>query len=209
MTMHACVCPAESRHRVLVDADGTYMASERYPVLILSSSLEPLTLFPITTCSSTHALKAVWQGRVRLVSTYERIIRAGDSSFFLPSVVSIRTFLSDGYRRSKEKDLAVKPFRQVRLPLSSSSSVCDHRLHCNHNHHRPPPPHDHHHHSSSLTECLPPRRLPLLLLRAAVRQARADPRPRRPPLHGRGLLLAEPCHVLPGLQLEVSGGGAE
>ncbi|KAJ8613498.1 hypothetical protein CTAYLR_002170 [Chrysophaeum taylorii] len=61
-------------------------------VLVLNADYQPLSFMPLSIWSWQDAIKAVWQGRVNVVHTYEVLIRSATTSFELPSVVVLKQY---------------------------------------------------------------------------------------------------------------------
>lgn len=67
-------------------------ALEKTSVLVLNSDYRPLSYFPLSLWSWQEAVKAVFSGRVNVVSEYDREIRSPSFSCRLPSVISLKDY---------------------------------------------------------------------------------------------------------------------
>ena len=78
-----------------IDADATMpVAVEACPALVLNADYRPLSYFPLSLWSWQDAIKAVFLDRVNIVSEYERTVRSPTFELRLPSVVSLKTYVS-------------------------------------------------------------------------------------------------------------------
>ena len=68
------------------------------PALVLNADFRPLSYFPLSLWSWQDAVKAVFLGRVNIVSEYERTVRSPKFEMRLPSVISLKEYVP-GTRR--------------------------------------------------------------------------------------------------------------
>ena len=64
-----------------------------WPALVLNADFRPLSYYPLSLWSWQDVIKAVWQDRVDVVSTYDKVVRSPSMEFRLPSVVSLKDFV--------------------------------------------------------------------------------------------------------------------
>lgn len=64
-----------------------------WPALVLNADFRPLSYYPLSLWSWQDVVKAVWQDRVDVVSTYDKVVRSPSMAFQLPSVVSLKDFV--------------------------------------------------------------------------------------------------------------------
>lgn len=64
------------------------------PALVLNADFRPLSYFPLSLIAWQDAVKAVYLGRVNVVSEYKEVARSASSSMRLPSVVSLKDYIS-------------------------------------------------------------------------------------------------------------------
>lgn len=69
-------------------------AVEAHPALVLNADFRPLSYFPLSLWSWQDAIKAVFLDRVNIVSEYERTVRSPGFEMRLPSVVSLKNYVS-------------------------------------------------------------------------------------------------------------------
>lgn len=67
---------------------------EACPALVLNADFRPLSYFPLSLWSWQDALKAVFLDRVDVVAQYETKVRSANFEMRLPSVVSLKTYVS-------------------------------------------------------------------------------------------------------------------
>ena len=67
---------------------------EACPALVLNADFRPLSYFPLSLWSWQDALKAVFLDRVEVVAQYDRTVRSANFEMRLPSVVSLKTYVS-------------------------------------------------------------------------------------------------------------------
>lgn len=63
------------------------------PALVLNADFRPLSYYPLSIWPWQEAVKAVFQDRVDVVATYDKVVRSPTLEFQLPSVVSLRTYV--------------------------------------------------------------------------------------------------------------------
>lgn len=69
-------------------------APDGCPALVLNADFRPLSYFPLSLWSWQDALKAVFLDRVDVVAQYETKVRSSTFEMRLPSVVSLKTYVS-------------------------------------------------------------------------------------------------------------------
>ena len=67
---------------------------EGCPALVLNADFRPLSYFPLSLWSWQDSLKAVFLDRVEVVAEYDRVVRSASFEMRLPSVVSLKQFIS-------------------------------------------------------------------------------------------------------------------
>jgi 5-methylcytosine-specific restriction endonuclease McrA len=67
---------------------------EACPALVLNADFRPLSYFPLSLWSWQDTLKAVFLDRVDVVAQYETKVRSTNFEMRLPSVVSLKTYVS-------------------------------------------------------------------------------------------------------------------
>ena len=73
-------------------------AVEQCPALVLNADFRPLSYFPLSLWSWQDAVKAVFCGRVNVVSEYDRLIRSPSWEMRLPSVISLKEYVAPAAR---------------------------------------------------------------------------------------------------------------
>ncbi|PWR22145.1 5-methylcytosine-specific restriction endonuclease McrA [Zavarzinia compransoris] len=66
---------------------------EACPALVLNADYRPLSYFPLSLWSWQDTIKAVFLGRVNILSEYDRMVRSPSFEIRLPSVVSLKTYV--------------------------------------------------------------------------------------------------------------------
>jgi 5-methylcytosine-specific restriction endonuclease McrA len=61
--------------------------------LVLNSDFRPLSYYPLSTRPWQEVVKAVYEGRVDVVSTYDLEIRSPSMSMRLPSVIALKSYI--------------------------------------------------------------------------------------------------------------------
>ena len=69
------------------------MPLENSPALVLNADFRPLSYFPLSLWSWQDTVKAVFLGRVNIVSEYDRVIRSPTLEMRLPSVIALKEFV--------------------------------------------------------------------------------------------------------------------
>lgn len=70
------------------------MSPENCPALVLNADFRPLSYFPLSLWSWQEAVKAVFLGRVNIVSHYETTVRSPTFEMRLPSVISLKEYVT-------------------------------------------------------------------------------------------------------------------
>jgi 5-methylcytosine-specific restriction endonuclease McrA len=65
-----------------------------WPALVLNADYRPLSYYPLSLWPWQETIKAVFLGRVDVVSTYERKIHSPSFEMSLPSVVSLKQYVA-------------------------------------------------------------------------------------------------------------------
>jgi 5-methylcytosine-specific restriction endonuclease McrA len=74
--------------------EGVVLASpESCPALVLNADFRPLSYFPLSIWPWQEAVKAVFLGRVNIVSEYDRLVHSPTLTMRLPSVVSLKEYI--------------------------------------------------------------------------------------------------------------------
>ena len=68
------------------------------PALVLNADYRPLSYFPLSTWSWQETIKAIFLGRVDVVSHYDRVIRSPAAVHRLPSVVALKQYIPQNRR---------------------------------------------------------------------------------------------------------------
>lgn len=66
---------------------------ESCPALVLNADFRPLSYFPLSIWPWQEAIKAVFLGRVNIVSEYDRLVHSPTLTMRLPSVVSLKEYI--------------------------------------------------------------------------------------------------------------------
>ena len=72
--------------------------SEAAPALVLNADFRPLSYFPLSLWSWQDSIKAVFLDRVNVVSEYDRVVRSPSFEMRLPSVISLKEYVSPSRR---------------------------------------------------------------------------------------------------------------
>lgn len=67
---------------------------ENCPALVLNADYRPLSYFPLSLWSWQDAVKAVFLGRVNILSEYERCVRSPSFEMRLPSVIALKEYIA-------------------------------------------------------------------------------------------------------------------
>ena len=68
--------------------------------LVLNADWQPLSYLPLSVWSWQDAVKAAWQERVHVVSSYDVRVRSASASFAIPSVVVLRNYEKRGAEKA-------------------------------------------------------------------------------------------------------------
>ncbi len=68
--------------------------------LVLNADWQPLSYLPLSVWSWQDAVKAAWQERVTVVSSYDVRVRSASASFAIPSVVVLRNYEKRGAEKA-------------------------------------------------------------------------------------------------------------
>jgi 5-methylcytosine-specific restriction endonuclease McrA len=71
---------------------------ENCPALVLNADFRPLSYFPLSLWSWQEAVKAVFLGRVNIVSEYDRTVRSPTFEMRLPSVIALKDYIPTARR---------------------------------------------------------------------------------------------------------------
>ena len=74
------------------------VALESCPALVLNADYRPLSYFPLSLLSWQEAVKAVFLERVNIVCEYEHKVHSPSFEMHLPSVVSLKRYVSPARR---------------------------------------------------------------------------------------------------------------
>lgn len=69
------------------------MSIDGYPALALNADFRPLSYFPLSLWSWQETLKAVFLGRVAVVSEYDMVARSPSQEIRLPSVIALKEYI--------------------------------------------------------------------------------------------------------------------
>ncbi|WP_339871278.1 HNH endonuclease [uncultured Brevundimonas sp.] len=64
-----------------------------WPALVLNADFRPLSYYPLSIWPWEEVVKAVYQERVDVVSTYEKVVRSPSMEILLPSVIALKTYV--------------------------------------------------------------------------------------------------------------------
>src|SRR5271154_5774759 len=65
-----------------------------WPALVLNADFRPLTYYPLSLWPWQETIKAVFLGRVDVVSSYDQVIHSPSFEMRLPSVVSLKSYVA-------------------------------------------------------------------------------------------------------------------
>ena len=65
-----------------------------YPALVLNADYRPLSYYPLSLWPWQEVIKAVFLDRVDVVSTYDQVVHSPSFEMKLPSVVSLKSFVT-------------------------------------------------------------------------------------------------------------------
>lgn len=69
------------------------MAKANFPALVLNADFRPLSYFPLSLWSWQETIKAVFLGRVNVVTEYGHKVRSPRHEMYLPSVVALKEYV--------------------------------------------------------------------------------------------------------------------
>jgi 5-methylcytosine-specific restriction endonuclease McrA len=64
-----------------------------WPALVLNADFRPLSYYPLSIWPWEEVVKAVYQNRVDVVSTYDKVVRSPSMEIVLPSVIALKTYV--------------------------------------------------------------------------------------------------------------------
>ena len=64
-----------------------------FPALVLNADFRPLSYYPLSLWPWEEAVKAVYQDRVDVVSTYDRVVRSPSMEMRIPSVIALKSYV--------------------------------------------------------------------------------------------------------------------
>lgn len=67
---------------------------EACPALVLNADFRPLSYLPLSLWSWQDSIKAVFLGRVSILSEYDRVVRSPSFEMRLPSVIALKDYIS-------------------------------------------------------------------------------------------------------------------
>jgi 5-methylcytosine-specific restriction endonuclease McrA len=70
------------------------LSLEKCPALVLNADYRPLSYYPLSLWCWQDAIKSVFLDRVTIVSNYDRLIRSPSVNIKLPSVIALKSFIS-------------------------------------------------------------------------------------------------------------------
>lgn len=70
------------------------MSPESCPALVLNADFRPLSYYPLSLWSWQDAVKAVFLGRVFILSEYDRTVRSPTCIVRLPSVIALKDYIT-------------------------------------------------------------------------------------------------------------------
>jgi 5-methylcytosine-specific restriction endonuclease McrA len=74
------------------------MPYDNCPALVLNADFRPLSYFPLSLWSWQDAVKAVFLGRVNIISEYDRTVHSPNFEMRLPSVISLKDYVPTARR---------------------------------------------------------------------------------------------------------------
>jgi 5-methylcytosine-specific restriction endonuclease McrA len=75
-----------------------FASPESCPALVLNADFRPLSYFPLSVWPWQETVKAVFMGRVNIVSHYDNYVRSPSFAMRLPSVVSLKSYIPTARR---------------------------------------------------------------------------------------------------------------
>ena len=64
-----------------------------WPALVLNADFRPLSYYPLSIWPWEEVVKAVYQDRVDVVSTYDKVVRSPSMEIVLPSVIALKNYV--------------------------------------------------------------------------------------------------------------------
>lgn len=64
-----------------------------FPALVLNADFRPLSYYPLSIWPWEEVIKAVWQERVDVVATYDKVVRSPSIEMQLPSVIALKNYV--------------------------------------------------------------------------------------------------------------------
>ena len=64
-----------------------------FPALVLNADFRPLSYYPLSIWPWEEVVKAVYQDRVDVVSTYDKVVRSPSMEMVLPSVIALKHYV--------------------------------------------------------------------------------------------------------------------
>jgi 5-methylcytosine-specific restriction endonuclease McrA len=81
----------------LHEREGLMLVSHKppsgFPALVLNADFRPLSYYPLSLWPWEEAVKAVYQDRVDVVSTYDRVVRSPSMEMAIPSVIALKSYV--------------------------------------------------------------------------------------------------------------------
>jgi 5-methylcytosine-specific restriction endonuclease McrA len=81
------------RPEALISSEAL-ISPEACPALVLNADYRPLSYYPLSLWGWQDSIKAVFLDRVNIVSQYDRSVSSASFSMRLPSVVSLKTYIT-------------------------------------------------------------------------------------------------------------------
>ncbi|HEC01229.1 MAG TPA: HNH endonuclease, partial [Sphingomonadales bacterium] len=81
---------------LLSHSDTQEVSLDACPALVLNADFKPLSYFPLSLWSWQDVIKAVYLERVIVIEEYDRVVHATSSEIRLPSVISLKEYISPG-----------------------------------------------------------------------------------------------------------------
>jgi len=69
-----------------------------WPALVLNADFRPLSYYPLSIWPWEEVVKAVWQERVDVVATYDKVVRSPSMEMPLPSGISLKSYVEQDRR---------------------------------------------------------------------------------------------------------------
>lgn len=69
-----------------------------WPALVLNADFRPLSYYPLSLWPWEEVVKAVWQDRVEVVATYDKVVRSPSMEIQLPSVICLKSYVDQHLR---------------------------------------------------------------------------------------------------------------